>query len=325
MGYNPFFWTGVVEDRNDPMFLGRVRVRIVGLHSSKLTEDDKTGEGISVQALPWAYPGMPITSASMNGIGDTPIGPVEGTWVCGIARDGRACQNLLYLWTLPGIPGTLPKQAGFNDTEDSIKKSTRPHPVGKQGELFPRPDHIKEPDTNRLARNQNIAQTIIQTKRNNETKNVPTANGGAAWNEKTTAYAAKYPFNRVTESESGHISEVDDTPGAERLHKYHRTGTFEEIHPDGSVVTKIVADNFEVVIGSEFVNIKGNSNVTIDGNCRVYIVGNVEQQVGGNINQVVGGNVTETVGGNVTRNVSGTYTVTSGGNMKFVAPRIDMN
>ena len=30
---NPSFYLGVVEDRDDPLMLGRVRVRILGLHT----------------------------------------------------------------------------------------------------------------------------------------------------------------------------------------------------------------------------------------------------------------------------------------------------
>ena len=73
-------YQGVVEDRNDPLQLGRVRVRFVGLH----TEDKQK---IATEDLPWAYPIQPITSAAMSGIGETPLGPVEGTWVVGYFRD----------------------------------------------------------------------------------------------------------------------------------------------------------------------------------------------------------------------------------------------
>ena len=35
LGYNNFVWfTGVIEDRNDPEYLGRVRVRCFGFHTS---------------------------------------------------------------------------------------------------------------------------------------------------------------------------------------------------------------------------------------------------------------------------------------------------
>jgi len=309
MGINPVFWTGVVESRIDPLELERVRVRIAGVHSKELIENDITGEGIPVESLPWAHPGMPCNSASMNGIGETPVGPVEGTWVCGISRDGRTFQNLVYLWTLPGIPQTKAKKEGFNDTEETLKVVDRPSPIGTSPELFPRVDYLKESDVNRLARNKNIDKTIVKKKRDTEDKHVPIANSTATWDEQTTAYATKYPFNRVTETESGHITERDDTPGAERTHDYHRSGTFEEVGPDGTRVQRIVKDDYEIVFSNKFVHIKGTVNIRVEGDASISVKGNVQQQVSEHMNVVVGK----------------TYTVTSGGNMKFVAPRIDLN
>ncbi|RMG39978.1 MAG: hypothetical protein D6732_03520 [Methanobacteriota archaeon] len=310
------FWIGVVEDRNDPMKMGRVRVRIFGIHSDKLVLDEKSGEGIPVDGLPWAHPIMPITSASMNGIGDAPIGPVEGTWVFGVSLDGDKFQMLAYLGTLPGNPDTEPQQSGFFDTEGGIKAADRPKRPDDQVEKYPKKAYLNEPDTNRLARNEKISQTIVDKKKKSVDTNVSTSTG-QTWNEPQTPYAAKYPFNHVKESESGHVIEIDDTPNAERLHTYHRSGTFEEIHPDGTKVEKVVKDNYEIVLGNDYVHIKGTVNVTIDGNANIYTKGNVTQKVDGN--------VTETVAGNVTRNVGGTYTVQSGGNMTFIAPNIHLN
>ena len=56
-----------------------------------------------------------------------------------------------------------------------------------------------------------------------------------------------YPYNHVHESESGHIHEMDDTPGGERLFTQHKSGTFEEIHPTGTKVVKVIGDNYEIV------------------------------------------------------------------------------
>ena len=52
--------------------------------------------------------------------------------------------------------------------------------------------------------------------------------------------SSQYPYNHVYESESGHVMEIDDSPEAERLLRYHKTGTFEEIHPDGQRVVKVI-------------------------------------------------------------------------------------
>lgn len=288
MGMQFVWWQGVVEDINDPKEAGRVRVRVLGFHSEKTVLDEEVGEGIPVNALPWAWPMTPIDNAAMNGIGKSPTGIVEGTWVFGFARDGMQMQHLVIMGTLPGIPQEKPKTDGFKD------------PNG----VYPRDTHLGEPDVNRLARNKKIDQTIVQTKKDGVDQNVPTANGGS-WSEPATQYAAKYPKNHVYESESGHITEFDDTPGKERIHVYHKTGTFHEIFPDGTKVEKIVKDNYEIILGNDFIHIKGNTNVTVDGSSKVYIKGNADLRVGGNVVQNIGGNATQTVQGNVTETING--------------------
>ena len=82
-----------------------------------------------------------------------------------------------------------------------------------------------------------------------------------------------YPFNHVHESESGHISEIDDSPGSERLFTQHMSGTFEEIHPDGTKVVKIIGDNYEIIAGSSNVIISGAVNLTVEGSVRELIKG----------------------------------------------------
>ena len=77
---------GVVEDRNDPLNIGRVRVRCFGVHT-----DNKSD--IPTDALPWAMPVMPYHSASISGIGQSPTGPVEGSWVFGLFIDGQEMQQ----------------------------------------------------------------------------------------------------------------------------------------------------------------------------------------------------------------------------------------
>lgn len=102
------FFTGVVEDRNDPLFLGRVRVRIHGFHSQWKQDTQQGGDlpganNIAITDLPWAMPMQPITSAAMTGIGHAPVGPVEGTWVFGIFLDGEDRQQPFILGTMGGI------------------------------------------------------------------------------------------------------------------------------------------------------------------------------------------------------------------------------
>jgi len=294
------WWQGVVEDRYDPLKLGRCRVRILGYH----TDNKQEGVGIPTADLPWATPSQPITSAAMSGIGTTPMGPVEGTWVFGFFRDGKNAQEPVITGTFGGIPeeGSNPA-IGFND------------PVGK----YPLQLYLNEPDTNRLARGtgelpvSEDAKSLIH-KRKARQKDTPTALAGdmstsidntsntalynsTLWNEPNPRYggtadsdttyltsvemSSQYPRNHVRMSESGHIEEWDDTPSAERLHKYHKTGTFEEIQPDGTKVTKIVGDEYEITLKNKKVLINGTCDVTIAGNCRMLYKGDLVQEVEG--------------------------------------------
>ena len=73
MGRNGFTWfVGVVEDRNDPQFVGRVRVRCLGLHTADNTK-------LPTSDLPCQlHPMNPITSATVSGVGQTPLGLIRG-------------------------------------------------------------------------------------------------------------------------------------------------------------------------------------------------------------------------------------------------------
>jgi N-acetylmuramoyl-L-alanine amidase len=88
-------WFGVVEDRDDPLNLGRVRVRIFGFH----TQDKNK---IPTGALPWAVCMQPTTSPSMSGVGHGPTGIVTGTHVVGVWLDGSASQYPFVIGTIPG-------------------------------------------------------------------------------------------------------------------------------------------------------------------------------------------------------------------------------
>ena len=104
---------GVVEDRNDPEELGRVRVRVYSIH----TEDSTA---LPTEDLPWAMVVQPITSAAMSGVGRSPTGIVEGTWVYGIFLDEGEYQNPLVTGTIAGKPSQKPGDRGFTDLKNKV-------------------------------------------------------------------------------------------------------------------------------------------------------------------------------------------------------------
>ena len=110
------FYYGIVENRDDPLKLGRCQVRIVGLH----THDKSL---LPTEDLPWSTPLQPVTSAGMNGIGTSPIGPVEGTTVVIIFADADQQQPIM-MGTLGGVPQSKAAQIAENDEKTSVLDST---------------------------------------------------------------------------------------------------------------------------------------------------------------------------------------------------------
>jgi predicted chitinase len=108
---NFYWWFGVVEDRNDPLRLGRCRVRIIGYHT-------ENNEVLPTSDLPWALPVMPANSAGTSGVGWSPTGAVEGSWVVGFFADGENGQHPMFFGTVGAIPGGL-ASADCADTEGS--------------------------------------------------------------------------------------------------------------------------------------------------------------------------------------------------------------
>jgi len=345
LGRDGFIWfTGVVEDRQDPDKLGRVRVRCVGYHTDDVNK-------IPTTDLPWAWVMMPTTTSSMGGLGEGMPFIVEGSWVVGFWRDPDNMQEPIVIGTLPGVPSETQKvDTGFNDPRsESAEQSEGAYKY--KPDFGPYPLRTNDSDVSRLAKNDtNNIHTEIQERDGVVTEGVPTANekeiysgkaiatnidpSATTWKEpkttddsvrgadatgrnpetkesRTAPYKRRnteYPYNRTYETESGHIVEFDDTPYAERIYEKHKSGTFREIDADGNVVTRVVGNNYEIIAGANFVNVKGDVNLTIDSNCKTYIKGDWDIQVDGNVNEVIKGTLTQDVTGAVSETYKDTKT-----------------
>lgn len=198
-----------------------------------------------------------------------------------------------------------------------IRKSSAPpvkqtlNPTDEGGFRDPNkayPKWLNEPDTHRLARNESIDKTVVFSKEAGRVLNVKKADG-ATWNQPPIPYNTKYPYNHVFATESGHIEEWDDTKGSERRHSFHKSGTFYEIDSNGTRVTRIVGDNFEILERNGNILVKGQCNVTIQGNSNVRIENNSIVQVLGDATLNVTGNLTQAVGGDYKVKVGGQFAV----------------
>lgn len=146
-GKDGFVWfTGVVEGRQDPAMVGRVRVRIIGWH-----DDNKNL--VPTESLPWAQVLMPVTGQRSFSI------PKEGEWVMGFFQDGMNGQMPVIMGIYPGIvpnkSTTYLNQKGFGVTLTGESANTSPTPpAGVNG------DEAGKPTTPALARKQ-VEGTIV--------------------------------------------------------------------------------------------------------------------------------------------------------------------
>lgn len=374
------WWKGVVEDRKDPLFLGRVRVRIFGWHT-----DDKAQ--MPTEDLPWAIPSLPGDN------GRNVVGYKEGDWCWGFFLDGLDAQKPVVAGFVPGIdtdaanpekgfydptpdedlvPGLIPRPQemvppmledgdasgiegepkGRFDNEQALPGSNiafgelasdfsidkTKFDINKDGTYneedaqkiidlntqnnkfftgysgvqasfpisrYPLENRLNEPMTSRLARNEKIEETIVAAKNGTlgtgegagyEAQDAGAESPALPFMEPPSPYAAIYPYNHVYESESGHVVEVDDTPGAERLHWYHRSGTFKEMHPNGIEVNRIVKQQYNFIYEEYFLASGKSVNIDAKEEMRFKSGADMNRQVGGNLNAEVGDNYHLTIG-----------------------------
>lgn len=110
------------------------------------------------------------------------------------------------------------------------------------------------------------------------------ATNSGGWSEPAPPYAAQYPYNKVTQTESGHVWEMDDTPGAERIHLFHRSGSFIEMHPNGTVVYKSMKDGFILTMANQNVKVSGKCNIYVGGDTTLFSKGDVSIETEGEMN-----------------------------------------
>lgn len=217
LGEEGFRWfVGVVESRDDPLMLGRLKVRVYNMHSEKqsLTSTDE---------LPWAYTMNTVHGANQGQVGQSPTGIIVGSTVIGFFMDGNDGNFPVIMGSLAGIPG---KDVSKHDVPYEARETNKVAKV----KIGPEPD---------------------------------------------APYAAKYPYNKVHRTESGHVIEIDDTPGKERLHAFHKSGTYVEINNEGRVVVKGVNNSYELVAKNKEVYVKGNVNAVVEGNYTLNVTGHI--------------------------------------------------
>lgn len=104
-GFN--WWIGVVEDNNDPLKLGRAKVRIYGYHTDNLEE-------LPTKSLPWVQPLTPPNNSKSF----SP--PRLGDYVMGFYSDGASAQAPIMMGVFPGLETSYDKSKGFSPQSNLV-------------------------------------------------------------------------------------------------------------------------------------------------------------------------------------------------------------
>lgn len=186
---------------------------------------------------------------------------------------------------------------------------------------FPRKDYWGESSVNRAARG---AGGVGQKEKPNDLAmsatfpNIDMGLGtGKGEDFKSNTGRSKYPYNKVTETYSGHVIEIDDTEGNERILIRHREGSGIEMRKDGSIWISATKDKYETVGADCKIVVEGNTEIAYEGNLDMWVGGNFNLDVGGNHNVKIKGNRKTRIAKNNKTSVSGNHDHLTKGNAKI--------
>ena len=109
--------------------------------------------------------------------------------------------------------------------------------------------------------------------------------------------SSEYPYNQVKETKAGHVIEIDDTPGAERILIKHFTGTGVEMRADGTMIMSSTNNTVKITGGDEKVIIEGDGEISYNGNLSLNVTGDFDLKVGGDFNVITSGDHVENIRG----------------------------
>ena len=264
---------GVIESRADPKQLGRVRVRVLGIHT-----EDKIQ--LPTADLPWAT--VLSHDGSNSGLGTTPSFFVEGTWVLVDFFD-EDMQEPYVIGGIPGIPSSLGStgNVGFQDPRGRTDDDTI--------SIYPTAAGVSDVHENArgsltaagpVARD-SIRKTSIPSA-DFDGFSIPTVlfnlavdnSNGSTFDEPLVVegtYKPEYPKNHVYNTEKGHLFEFDDSEGYQRIAITHSAGSYQEYSNDGTYVSHVVSKMFEIVSSDKSSLCEGDVIETIDKSLKLKV------------------------------------------------------
>lgn len=136
---NKIFYKGVIEDNNDPLKIGRLKVRILGVH-------DSNKKLVPTSTLPWATINKSLDFGGFqSGIGISSV-PTKGTWVW-LFFDNNDVSSPVVIGAIPGITKTKQLGSGFSDPDG----------------VYPKDGYLGKSDFNTINTSSYLNNHVIQT------------------------------------------------------------------------------------------------------------------------------------------------------------------
>lgn len=229
----------VVEDNRDPERLGRVRIRVQGVHSARLSE-------VKTTEMPWSEVLGPIDAGNTLG---SSTNVLVGTWGWALSLNDTFSE-FLFLGTTKGIFSTV--VASVDNKDIGFRDPSGRFPVRKN-----KPDN---PLTYGEKQNPDITRDRVSV--------------GTHVEPKDTASKATYPDNKVYEDHNGNIVEIDGTTGNSRIRVQHSTGARVEINSKGDITIQASSTGNIYQETPGLFAIGADGNLIIEGD--VKIIGSLE-------------------------------------------------
>lgn len=127
-----------------------------------------------------------------------------------------------------------------------------------------------------------------------------------------SSYNAKYPYNHVYNSWCGHQTQIDNTPGEERIFVRHAAGSYQEMSSDGGVTTFNVGDSKTYNKSGSTTTTDENSDSKTSGHSRSVVAGGSHSEVAGDSGSFSGGDVATVIMGKDNKRSKSSYRGTDG-------------
>lgn len=284
VGLVPRFFTGIVENNNDPEHRGRVQVRVIGLHTEIKIES--ATEGIETEHLLWADPMLAPMGGAITGRGTWPDAPENGSLLLLFFLDGKEYQQPIYMGVLGGSRRIKAnKNVGFNDPEGLWPRKDRipgDETVSGYGDA---PYHK---DQTRKELGETYLDVISDDIKDDNSEDIEGAFGNDTWKETGPGSNPQGRYNWTEEhhpydyesddahDRHGYIKEIDSTPDEEGVREYYpRSASYRQVNGSGEEKERMKGGREHVVFEKDRLQVKGFQNIVVEGERYLLVSENV--------------------------------------------------